>query len=110
MRTPIWMTAATAGLALAGCATSPYGASRNNAANRTIIGAGGGAALGAVAGAVTGGGALEGAVIGAVAGGALGAVVNPKAGNGRVYRRGTQGYCYYVDRDGKVIYDYEARC
>lgn len=110
MRAPIWMTAMTAGLALAGCATNPYGASRNNAANRTIVGAGGGAALGAAVGAATGTGALGGAVIGAVAGGALGAAVNPGGSGERVYRRGTEGVCYYVDRNGNVIYDRNATC
>ena len=35
----------------------------------------------------------------------LGAVIN-----GRQYYRDTRGYCYYVDRNGQPIYDYNARC
>ncbi len=37
--------------------------------------------------------------------GVLGAVVK-----GRQYYRDTRGYCYYVDQNGRPIYDYNTRC
>ena len=48
---------------------------------------------------------MEGAVAGAVLGGVLGAVIN-----NRQYYRDTRGYCYYVDSQGRPIYDYNTRC
>lgn len=90
-------------LACSGCVAGPGGA--NNAANRTITGAGIGAAIGGVAGAALGGQVLGGAVVGSVVGGAVGAAINPK-----VFYRDTRGYCYTVDSQGRVIYDYSRRC
>jgi len=110
MKAPVSMTIAAAGLAITGCATSPYSSSHNNAANRAVLGAAAGAAVGALGGSALGGGAFEGAVTGAVAGGALGAVMKPPTGERRVYYRDTRGYCYYVDRQGRPVYDYEVRC
>lgn len=89
---------------LGGCATN------QNAASRTVTGAGIGAAAGAAAGAALGGGVLTGAVTGAVLGGAAGALIKGPVIGGRQYYRDSKGYCYYVDRDGKPIYSPEARC
>jgi uncharacterized protein YcfJ len=91
-------------LACGGCVAGPGGS--NNAANRTIAGAAAGALLGGAGGKLAGMGVAEGAVIGAVAGGALGAAVNPQT----VFHRDTRGYCYTVDAQGRVIYDYTRRC
>jgi uncharacterized protein YcfJ len=90
-------------LSLGGCVAGPGGV--NNTANRTIGGVAAGAALGGLAGAAIGSDPFGGAVAGAAVGGALGAAVNP-----RVFRRDTAGNCYYVDKDGNVVYDYERRC
>ena len=49
--------------------------------------------------------AATGAAAGAVLGGVLGAVIN-----NRQYYRDTRGYCYYVDQQGRPIYDYNTRC
>ena len=92
-----------AALSLAGCATS-------STSTRTVAGAGIGAGIGAVAGTAVGAGPFEGAVLGAAAGGAVGALVKGPLFHGRDYRRDTKGYCYYVDRKGRVVYDYKARC
>ena len=97
-----------AGVTVTGCATTgdPYYDGRNNTAGRAATGAAVGAAVGAGVGAVVPGvSAVEGAVAGGIAGAVLGAVIN-----GRQYYRDTRGYCYYVDRDGRPIYDYNARC
>ena len=48
---------------------------------------------------------LTGAIAGAVLGGVAAAVIN-----NRQYYRDTRGYCYYVDRNGNPIYDYNTRC
>lgn len=92
-----------ASLALAGCAAGPGGV--NNAANRALTGAAAGAAIGGVAGSVLGNDALGGAALGALLGGAAGAAVNPK-----IFHRDTRGYCYYVDAEGRRIYDYSRTC
>lgn len=99
-----------AGLTVTGCATNRYGDpyynNRSSDLGRAATGAAVGAAVGAGVGAVVPGvSAVEGAVAGGVAGAVLGAVIN-----GRQYYRDTRGYCYYVDRDGRPIYDYNARC
>lgn len=98
------------GLTVSGCATSRYGDPYYNGgsstAGRAATGGAIGAAVGAGVGAVVPGvSAVEGAVAGGIAGAVLGAVIN-----GRQYYRDTRGYCYYVDRDGRPIYDYNARC
>lgn len=108
----IAMTAAVAGgLAIAGCATNPYGYNdpyygNNDRSSGAVRGAAVGGAAGAVAGAVIPGvSTVEGAVAGAVLGGVLGAVRN-----GRQYYRDTRGYCYYVDQYGRPVYDYNTQC
>ena len=106
--------ALAASFAVSACATNPYGynndpyygGGNNDQARRAATGAAGGAVAGAVLGAVVPGvSTVEGAVAGAVLGGVLGAVVN-----GRQYYRDTRGYCYYVDQQGRPIYDYNTRC
>jgi len=115
------LTAALAGgIAVAGCATNPYGYDPyygynypygynqpyNNTAGRAATGAAVGALGGAAVGAVVPGvSPVEGAIAGAVLGGVLGAVVN-----GRQYYRDTRGYCYYVDQYGQPHYNYNIRC
>jgi len=46
---------------------------------------------------------------GALAGAALGGVIGAVSG-GHQWYRDTRGYCYYVDRNGNPIYDYNTRC
>ena len=118
MKKYLGITAAlAASVAVTGCATqNPYGyndpyynSGYNNPqgqGGRVATGAAGGAVAGAVAGAIIPGvSTVEGAIAGAVLGGVLGAVVR-----GRQYYRDTRGYCYYVDRNGQPIYDYNTRC
>ena len=105
--------ALAASFAVSGCATNPYGyndpyygGGNNDQARRAATGAAIGGAAGAVAGAVIPGvSPVGGAVAGAVLGGVLGAVVN-----NRQYYRDTRGYGYYVDQQGRPIYDYNTRC
>lgn len=105
------ITAALAGsLAVAGCATNPYGNDpyygNNDQTRRAATGAAIGGAAGAVAGAVLPGvSTTTGAIAGAVLGGVVGAMKN-----GRQYYRDTRGYCYYVDQNGRPVYDYNTRC
>ena len=104
-----------ASVAVTGCATTnPYGYNDPYYNNGGQGGNARGAVTGATAGAVAGGvlGAIvpgvstvEGAIAGAVLGGVVGAVRN-----GRQYYRDTRGYCYYVDSNGRPIYDYNTRC
>ena len=99
-----------ASVGVTGCATNRYGDpyydGRSSQAGRAATGAAVGAAVGAGVGAVVPGvSTVEGAVAGGIAGAVLGAVVN-----GRQYYKDTRGYCYYVDRNGQPIYDYNARC
>ena len=105
------MTAAlVAGVSVSGCATRGYNdpyynggqTQAGSAATGAAVGALGGAAVGAV---VPGVSPVEGAIAGGIAGAVLGAVINNKQ-----YYRDTRGYCYYVDRDGRPVYDYNARC
>jgi hypothetical protein len=110
MKIPLGLTTLVIGLTMAGCTTSPYGGSRNNTVNRTLVGVGAGTAVGAAAGAALGGGVLEGAVVGAVAGGAIGAVSGSLRPKPRVFYRDTNGSCYYVDDQGRSVYDREASC
>jgi outer membrane lipoprotein SlyB len=104
--------AVAASFAVSACATNPYGyndpyyGGNNEQTRRAATGAAAGAVAGGVLGAVVPGvSTVEGAVAGAVLGGVLGAVVN-----GRQYYRDTRGYCYYVDQQGRPIYDYNTRC
>ena len=98
-----------AGVSVSGCATNRYDDgynTRSGTAERAVTGGAIGAAVGAGVGAVVGGvSPVEGAIAGGIAGAVLGAVVN-----GRQYYRDTRGYCYYVDQNGRPIYDYNARC
>lgn len=112
------LTAALAtGLSLSACATTnPYGYNDGYGSNggyttdsqgrRVATGAAIGGVAGAVAGAVIPGvSPIVGAIGGAVLGGVAAAVINNKQ-----YYRDTRGYCYYVDRNGNPIYDYNTRC
>ena len=111
------LTAALAtGLTLSACATTnpygyndPYGQGgyRNTSqGGRVATGAAIGGVAGAVVGAVIPGvNPITGAIAGAVLGGVAAAVINNKQ-----YYRDTRGYCYYVDRNGNPIYDYNTRC
>jgi len=108
-----YLTAAlTASIAAAGCTTTgsgyndPYYSQRNRQAEGAVAGGAIGAVGGAVAGAVLPGvNPVTGAIVGGIAGAVLGAVINNKQ-----YYRDTRGYCYYVDRNGNPIYDYNVRC
>jgi len=99
-----------ASLSLGACATTDrYGYSDNNsglerAATGAAIGAAAGAAVGGVVDGVSVG---QGAAVGAIAGGAIAAATDD---NGRRWYRDRRGYCYYVERDGDVRYDYDRRC
>ena len=109
------LAAALAGsMAVAGCATNPYGYNDPYYGNNNRTSQAGSAAQGGIAGAAIGAGigaivpgvsTIEGAIAGGIAGAVLGAVVN-----GKQYYRDTRGYCYYVDQYNRPIYDYNARC
>ena len=115
-----YLTAAlAASIAVTGCTTTPrygdpyynnndpYYSQRNNSQGEGALAGGAiGAVGGAVAGAIIPGvSPVTGAVVGGIAGAVLGAVIN-----NRQYYRDTRGYCYYVDRNGNPIYDYNTRC
>ncbi|MFN2474561.1 MAG: hypothetical protein ABR588_11675 [Sphingomicrobium sp.] len=106
------------GLSLSACATNPYGYDRYGYNDGYNNGYPQGQAGRAVTGAVVGGvaGAALGAIVpgvsvgtGALAGAALGGVVGAVSG-GHQWYRDTRGYCYYVDRNGNPVYDYNTRC
>ena len=110
MKSAMMTAVLAAGLTVTGCATNRYGdpyyGGGSSQAGRAATGAAVGAAVGAGVGAVVPGvSTVEGAVAGGIAGAVLGAVVN-----GRQYYRDTRGYCYYVDRNGQPVYDYNAKC
>lgn len=104
-----------AGLVLSACATNRYDDgygyddpyySSDSRTERAAKGAAIGAAAGAVVGAVVDGvSPVEGAIAGAAIGGVAGAVIK-----GKQYYRDTRGYCYYVDKHGNPVYDYDTRC
>lgn len=102
-----------AGVTMSGCATTGYGNDpynnndgRQSQAGRAVTGAVVGAAVGAGVGAVVPGVKVgTGAIVGGIAGAVLGSVIN-----GRQFYRDTRGACYYVDRNGQPVYDYNARC
>jgi hypothetical protein len=106
-------SALAATLTWSACATtSPYGyndpyyGGQNSQGSRVATGAAAGGVAGAIVGAVVPGvKPLTGAIAGAVLGGVAAAVIN-----NRQYYRDTRGYCYYVDRNGNPIYDYNTRC
>ena len=109
-------TALAAGLTLSACATNdrygyndPYDnrgygntSQGGQVAGGAVLGGAAGAAIGAVLPGVN---PVTGAIAGAVLGGVAAAVIN-----NRQYYRDTRGYCYYVDRNGNPIYDYNTRC
>src|SRR5688500_1791056 len=93
---------AAASLSLAGCATT----AQSHRTGTAVAGAGIGGAAGAIAGSVLPGiGTAAGAVAGATLGGIVGNVIG-----GRQYYRDTQGYCYYVDQNGRPVYNRNVRC
>ena len=95
--------AAVSSLALGGCASNPH---TDYAIKSTAVGATIGAGAGAIAGSVIPGfGTGAGAAVGAGVGGLIGSVIGTQT-----YRRDTRGYCYYVDQNGQVHYDYRVRC
>jgi outer membrane lipoprotein SlyB len=110
MNKALLTAALVAGVSVSGCATSRYGDPYYNggqtqagrAATGAAVGALGGAAVGAI---VPGVSPVTGAIAGGIAGAVLGAVVN-----NRQYYRDTRGSCYYVDANGRPIYDYNVRC
>ena len=105
MRLSLLAVVGAAGLNLAGCATDSYGYRDNDQLERAAAGAAIGAAAGAAVGAATDLEIEEGAAIGAVAGGVIGAAT----ANDRDWYRDGQGYCYYLDRYNRRIYDYDRR-
>ena len=122
MRMKLMGVVIAAGLSLGGCATNRYGYDdgyyRNNdrqlgrAAAGAAVGAAAGAGLGAVVDGVSPG---QGAIVGAIAGGTIGAATSqPDRDRGRYRDRywyqDERGYCYYLDRDGRRIYDRSGRC
>jgi len=115
MKRTLLVSTLAASLSLSACATNPYGYNdgynnggytTDSQGRRVATGAAVGGAVGAVAGAIIPGiSPIGGAIAGAVLGGVAGAVIK-----GRQYYRDTRGYCYYVDRNGNPIYDYNTRC
>jgi hypothetical protein len=90
-------------LVLGGCASDPY---RDHVVASSATGAGIGAGAGAIAGSVIPGfGTGAGAAVGGVLGGMVGAIVGD-----RQYYRDSRGYCYYVDQQGQVHYNYRVKC
>ena len=106
-------SALAATMTLSACATTPngyndpyYGNRNTSQDGRVATGAGIGGVAGAVAGAVIPGvSPIAGAIAGAVLGGVAAAVIN-----NRQYYRDTRGDCYYVDSNGRGVYDNNARC
>ncbi|WP_114953810.1 YMGG-like glycine zipper-containing protein [Sphingosinicella terrae] len=94
-----------ASLSLGGCASNRYGYNDNRQLERAAAGAAIGAAAGAAVGAATDLEIEEGAAIGAVAGGVIGAAT----ANDRRWHRDNRGYCYYLDRYDRRVYDYDRR-
>ena len=95
--------AAVSILALGGCATNPH---TDYAVKSTAAGAAIGAGAGAIAGSVIPGiGTGAGAAIGFGVGSVVGSVIGTQT-----YHRDTRGYCYRVDDNGRVLYNYSVRC
>ena len=95
--------AAVSSLALGGCATNAH---TDYAVKSTAVGATLGAGAGAIAGSVIPGfGTGAGAAIGFAVGSLVGSVIGTQT-----YHRDTRGYCYYVDQNGQMHYDYRVRC
>ena len=90
-----------ASVSLGACATNDrYGYDNNRGLKRAATGA-------AIGGVVDGVSVGQGAAVGAIAGGAIAAATDDR---GRRWYRDRRGYCYYVERDGDVRYDYDRRC
>lgn len=97
-----------ASMSLGACATNDYGYNDNSGLRRAASGAALGAAAGAAVGGVVDGVSVgQGAAVGAIAGGVIAAATDDN--DGRWYRD-QRGYCYRVERDGDVKYDYDRRC
>ena len=95
--------AAISGLTLGGCATNPH---TDYAVKSTAGGALVGASAGAIAGSVIPGiGTGAGAAIGFGVGSLVGSVIGTQT-----YQRDTRGYCYRVDENGQVLYNYKVQC
>jgi uncharacterized protein YcfJ len=93
---------------LTGCATDPYGQSRVE--NRATMGVLIGGVLGALGGGAIGVNPVAGAAAGMVVGGAAGVLIKGPVIGGRQYYRDSRGYCYYIDAQGRPIYDASVRC
>lgn len=99
----LMLAAAVSSLTLGGCATNPH---TDYAVKSTAAGAAIGAGAGAIAGSVIPGiGTGAGAAIGFGVGSLVGSVIGTQT-----YHRDTRGYCYYVDQNGQMHYDYRVRC
>ena len=103
MKSLLISAAAVFSLTLCGCATNPH---TDYAVKSTAAGAAIGAGAGAIAGSVIPGiGTGAGAAVGAGVGGLIGSVIGTQT-----YHRDTRGYCYRLDQNGQVLYDYKVRC
>ena len=103
MKRLLLSAAAVSSLALGSCTTDPY---RDHVVASGATGAVIGAGAGAIAGSVIPGiGTGAGAVAGGILGGMVGAIVGD-----RQYYRDSRGYCYYVDQQGQVHYNYRVKC
>jgi len=100
----IFAPALLAAVCLGGCAT--FG-KRPEAKGAAVGAAVGGAAGFAVAGPATAG---IGATVGGVVGGAVGGLVKGPLIKKRQYYRDTRGYCYWLDRKGRVYLDKSVKC
>ena len=95
--------AAVSSLTLGGCATNPH---TDYAVKSTASGALIGASAGAIAGSVIPGiGTGAGAAVGFGVGSLVGSIIGTQT-----YHRDTRGYCYYVDENGQMHYNYKVRC
>jgi hypothetical protein len=97
------LAVAMSSVTLGGCATNPH---TDYAVKSTASGALVGATAGAIAGSVIPGiGTGAGAAIGFGVGSVVGSIIGTQT-----YHRDTRGYCYYVDQNGQMHYDYKVRC
>ena len=94
-----------AAISLCGCSTT--------GSKRELTGAAIGAAAGGAAGLAAGGGAASagiGAALGAVVGTAATGLIKGPIIKRRQYYRDTQGFCYWVDKNGAARYDKSVKC
>lgn len=87
-----------AAAAVGACASNP------DSVNRVLVGTAAGAGVGALVGG------FEGAVLGAAAGGGIGSVIKDRGDEKRRYYRDTRGRCYFVDGEGRAVYETNVRC